>query len=167
MGISRVYVLDTQNRASVWLTRISVKANILIDHAGNPRLADFGLLTIVSDPANVFSSTSYAQGGTARWMAPELIDPKKFGMKDSRPTKSSDCYALGMVIYETVGGRVPFHKDGDLTVFTRVLAGKRPTREPEFAESLWKMMKMCWVPKPSSRPRIEEVLRCLKEVSNL
>ena len=100
-------------------------------------------------------------------MAPELIDPKKFGMKDNRPTKAFDCYALAMVIYETIGGKVPFHSEGDLTVFTRVLAGKRPAREVVFADSLWKMMKMCWVPKPSGRPTIEEVLRCLQEVSNL
>ena len=36
-------------------------------------------------------------------MSPELLDPERFGMpesEDSRPTKQSDCYALGMVIYE-------------------------------------------------------------------
>jgi hypothetical protein len=36
----------------------SVKANILIDQTGNARLADFGLLTIISDPANHLSSSS-------------------------------------------------------------------------------------------------------------
>jgi len=36
-------------------------------------------------------------------MSPELLDPERFGMPesgDNRPTKQSDCYALGMVIYE-------------------------------------------------------------------
>ena len=39
-------------------------------------------------------------GGTIRWMSPELLDPDRFGISDSRPTKQSDCYALGMIVYE-------------------------------------------------------------------
>jgi len=41
-------------------------------------------------------------------MSPELLDPERFGMPESegnRPTRQSDCYALGMVIYE-VSARV-------------------------------------------------------------
>jgi hypothetical protein len=36
-------------------------------------------------------------------MSPELLDPGRFGIPHSeggRPTRQSDCYALGMVIYE-------------------------------------------------------------------
>ena len=33
-------------------------------------------------------------------MSPELIDPMGFGVEGKRPTKMSDCYAFGMVIYE-------------------------------------------------------------------
>ena len=33
-------------------------------------------------------------------MSPELYDPERFGATDDRPTKQSDCYALGMVVYE-------------------------------------------------------------------
>jgi len=36
-------------------------------------------------------------------MSPELLDPERFGVTESegnRPTRQSDCYALGMVIYE-------------------------------------------------------------------
>jgi len=46
---------------------------------------------------------SFTEGGTYWWMSPELLDPERFGMpepEDNRPTKQSDCYALGMVIYE-------------------------------------------------------------------
>ena len=38
--------------------------------------------------------------GSIRWMSPELLDPERFEITDCRPTKQSDCYALGMVIYE-------------------------------------------------------------------
>lgn len=43
---------------------------------------------------------SFTIGGTTRWMSPELLDPERFGASDDRPTKKSDCYALGMVVYE-------------------------------------------------------------------
>ena len=33
-------------------------------------------------------------------MSPELLHPEKFGVKDPWPTTQSDCYALGMVVYE-------------------------------------------------------------------
>jgi len=46
---------------------------------------------------------SFTGGGTRRWMSPELLDPERFRIpesEDDRPTRQSDCYALGMVIYE-------------------------------------------------------------------
>ena len=94
-------------------------------------------------------------------MSPELIDPQRFGIKNNRPTKRSDCYALGMVIYETISGRLPFHQHGDLTVFVKVLAGEHPLRGVGFAESLWSMLKLCWASQPNDRPSIEDVLQCL------
>ena len=78
-------------------------------------ISDFGLSTItgVRNRAGAASSLSsllsnntvmsYTPGGTARWMSPELLDPERFGIlgsEDDRPAKQSDCYALGMVIYE-------------------------------------------------------------------
>ena len=142
-----------------------VKANILIDQACHALIADFGLLTIVSDPTNVSLSSSYTQGGTARWMGPELIDPQRFGLKNGRPTKYSDCYALGMVIYETISGQVPFHKHADLTVFVKVLEGVRPSRWAGFTDDLWEMLELCWAPQPNTRPNIEYILHCLESDS--
>ena len=147
------------------LLSLPVKANILIDQTCHARIADFGLLTIVSDPANVLASSSYTQGGTARWMSPELIDPQQFGLKNSCPTKLSDCYALGMVIYETISGNLPFHEHTDLTVFVKVLQGVHPRRGAGFTDDLWRMLELCWVPQPSARPSIEDVLHCLERVS--
>ena len=47
----------------------------------------------------VLSETAAPPGGTFGWMSPELLDPLLFG-SNGRPTRESDCYALGMVIYE-------------------------------------------------------------------
>jgi serine/threonine protein kinase len=53
----------------------------------------------------------FTAGGTHRWMSPELLDPELFGIPQSegdRPTRQSDCYALGMVIYEVRVRGSPF-----------------------------------------------------------
>jgi hypothetical protein len=138
----------------------------LIDQTGQPRLADFGLLTIVSDPSNFISSSSCTQDGTVRWMGPECIFPQEFGFKDSRPTKSSDCYSLGMVIYETISGNPPFHEYADMSVFLKVLKGEHPSRGVEFTEGLWGMLERCWMFQPNSRPGVEDVLQYLESVLN-
>lgn len=138
----------------------------MIDKTRHARVADFSLLTIVPDSSNQLSSGSHTQGGTARWMSPELIDPKRFGCETSRATRHSDCYALGMVIYEAITGHFPFHKHADLIVFLKVLDGKRPTREVGFTDGLWEMVEWCWEPQPGARPGVDNVLQCLESISN-
>ena len=101
-----------------------------------------------------------------RWMSPELLAPSEYGFKTSRPTKSSDCYALGMVIYETISGNIPFHEALDMAVFLCVVKGERPRREAGFTDDLWKMTEQCWAPQPDDRPSIEGVLHCLETSSN-
>ena len=88
------------------------QVNILVSQSCRACLADFGLSTIIgigrraADNPSVSSATpeaslmSFTTGGTPRWMSPELLDPDRFGITDCRPTKQSDCYALGMVVYE-------------------------------------------------------------------
>jgi len=50
-------------------------------------------------------------------MSPELLDPSMLDDRDPRPTKESDCYALGMVIYE-----VRPHLSPSLLIPSNVLA---------------------------------------------
>ena len=57
-------------------------------------------------------------------MSPELLEPDKFGMKDGRSTKESDCYALGMVVYEVLSGRVPFPKCSTPVIIRKVMGGE-------------------------------------------
>ena len=146
------------------------KANILIDDTGRACLADFGLITIISDPSSRLSSNSSTQGGTTRWMSPELLNPQRFKLKKGRPTKFSDCYAFGMVIYETISRHLPFHRDANHTVVLKVSNGEHPPRKARFSDSLWRMLELCWGPQPNARPNIEDVLRdsCffLRELKN-
>jgi len=99
-------------------------------------------------------------------MSPELIAPQRFGFKNSHPTKFSDCYALGMVVYETISGNLPFHEHTDFTVIAKVLEGQHPPRGARFTKTLWEMLELCWA-QPNKRPSIESVLQCLEMVSML
>ena len=98
-------------------------------------------------------------------MSPELIDPQKFGLEKGRRTTSSDCYALGMVIYETISGNLPFHEHADLTVLMKVMGGGRPTREAGFPRYLWRVLEKCWTHHPVNRPAVGDVLQRLQTVS--
>ena len=97
------------------ICRSYTKTNILINKDRRACLCDFGLSTITDVATHVAagdsqeslisndSLMSFTAGGTHRWMSPELLDPERFGIPQSegdRPTRQSDCYALGMVIYE-------------------------------------------------------------------
>ena len=64
---------------------------------GNASLST-GTFKVPAD--TVTSLMCHTPGGTERWMSPELLDPEAFGLNDNRPTKQSDYYALGMVVYE-------------------------------------------------------------------
>ena len=144
-----------------------IKANVLIDRDGHARLADFGLFAIVPDSLYPTNSSSPANTGTARWMSPELLDPVRFGFENSQPTKESDCYALGIVIFEVLSGQAPFAQYEDFVVARKIVEGERPGR-PEgacFADDLWETLGLCWSSQPKSRPAIKAVLECLERVS--
>ena len=105
-------------------------------------------------------------------MSPELLDPDRFGFKESRPTKESDCYALGMVVLEVLSGRPPLAMDKDFIVMRRILDGERPERPegPEgawFTDDLWGVLEQCWATGPESRPHVGAVLECLERVSKV
>ena len=152
------------------LNMLFIKVNILIDQDGHACLADFGLLTIISDSTLHTASSSSEGAGTTRWMSPELLDPDHFGFKNGRPTKESDCYALGMVVLEVLTSKPPFPYYTGLVVMRRVVDGEQPARPQGakgvwFTDSLWGMLGQCWSPQPKDRPTIEAVLKCLEQVS--
>jgi len=149
-----------------------IKLNILIDQDGRARLADFGLLIIVSDSTYHTSSSTPKSAGTTRWMSPELLDPDRFGREDGRATKESDCYALGMVILEVLSGKPPFPNCNGMVVMRKVVEGERPGRpegkeEVWFTDDLWVILEQCWLPRPERRPAIEAILQCLEQGSTV
>jgi len=100
--------------------------NILVDAGGQPRVIDFGIARSTgSDIAVTTMQTSAGElVGTLQYMSPEQCraDPNDI---DTR----SDVYALGVVLYELLSGKLPY----DLTRValheaTRVVCDQPPTR---------------------------------------
>lgn len=56
-------------------------------------------MTMADLGTEILSESAISSAGTFRWMSPELLDPERFNSK-GRLTRESDCYALGMVVYE-------------------------------------------------------------------
>ena len=115
---------------------------------------------------------SCVEGGTIRWMSPELIDPGSFDLKETHPTKASDCYALGMVIYEVLTGQTPFSVHSTPLVIKKVLEGERPERPQGeegalFTDDIWVVLGLCWKHHPSERADAKTVLLCLEGASAL
>ena len=99
----------------------------------------------------------------AYWMSPELLVPEMFGLKESRPTKASDCYALGMMVYEVLSGQTPLNQHPPVIVVLKVLEGKRPERPQGergvwFTDDIWAMLELCWKPQPCDRIGAKAVL---------
>lgn len=160
-----------RNPLSLSCTQLtSHKANILIDHNGHACLTGFSLLTITSDQPT--TTPLVVPGDAIQWMSPELINPGKFNLRESRPTKKSDCYALGMTIYEVLSGQVPFAPREGTAIIPKIVGGERPGRPQggegvRFTVGLWRMLEDCWKPHPDDRPSLDIVLRCLQDGGKL
>jgi len=131
-----------------------LKSNILISPEGQPYLTDPGLAMIVPDP--ILTVSSRKNGGSIEWTSPELL-------KGGPPTTDSDCYALGMVIYEVLSGKAPFAQDRLPITISNIFHGKRPEK-PEgelFTEGIWELLELCWKAEPSERISADGVLQTL------
>jgi tetratricopeptide (TPR) repeat protein len=79
--------------------------NILVDEAGQPKILDFGVARVTDSDIEATQQTDVGQlVGTLAYMSPEqvLADPLAL---DTR----SDVYALGVILYQLLAGRLPYH----------------------------------------------------------
>lgn len=81
-------------------------ANIIIDAAGLPRVADFGLARFVGRSGAGFGSATAGEfvAGTPRYMSPEHFEGRQL-------TARSDVFALGLILFELLTGRSPLQSD--------------------------------------------------------
>jgi len=78
--------------------------NILLDEHGNPKVTDFGLAKLMDSD----NTRSMSVMGTPQYMSPEQATESK--SVDHR----TDIWALGVILYEMLTGRVPFRGDSSL-----------------------------------------------------
>ena len=93
-----------------------------------------------------------------RWMAPETFNPRVGSTR-------SDIWSFGMVMYEVLTRKDPYHECAFFTVIAKVASGGTPNRpETMTNDKIWSLMKNCWTLKASERPTIQEVIRKLEDL---
>lgn len=133
-------------------------ANILIDRQGRPLLTDFGIAISVKD-----EPPDDRPFGTLPYMAPEAIEGH------GRPSdRQTDIYALGVVFYELLTGRLPFVADNTAELTRQILSGDLPhpkTLLPEIPEELQSICLKCLARNPATRyQRAGELAQALRSM---
>ena len=109
--------------------------NVMVDENDNIRLIDFGIAANAGSRRLTFANFSQGMG------TPDYISPEQ--VRGKRGDARSDIYALGVMLYEMLTGRVPFTGPNPFAVMNdRLLNQPIPPRELE----------------PSITPQIQEIL---------
>src|SRR5260370_7115057 len=109
--------------------------NVMVDESDNIRLIDFGIAAHSKSRRLTFAKLSQTMG------TPDYISPEQ--VKGKRGDSRSDLYAMGVILYEMVTGRVPFTGDNAFLIMNdRLLNNPLPPREID----------------PSITPQLQEII---------
>ena len=142
-------------------------ANVLLDEAMNPVIADFGIAKIIGTPNLVAGlRDSKIEGLTPSYAAPELLFTR---MMTSELDKKADVYAYAITLWELIartdiwidemGKRLGFE-----SVKKLVLDGERPKLTPRHREyaRLCEIIEEGWTALPAKRPSFDQIVVRLK-----
>ncbi len=128
-------------------------SNVLIDGAGTAKIADFGLAKLLAGGELVTMMGEVA--GTPSYMAPE----QAAGKIEIGP--EADVYALGVILYESLTGRVPIEGQTDIDTLQRVLVDDPPLPRllrPSVPQDLQTICLKCLEKNPRDRYRTSQEL---------
>ena len=114
--------------------------NVMVDTNDNIKLIDFGIAGNAKSRRLTFSKLSQTMG------TPDYISPEQ--VKGKRGDARSDLYALGVMLYEMLTGRVPFTGENAFLIMNdRLLNNPLPPREidpsitPQLQEIIYRAME--------------------------
>ena len=117
--------------------------NVLLDEAARVYLADFGIAKILESSGGLTASGMIT--GTPQYMAPEQATGLKIG-------PPADVYALGIMAYEMLVGRVPFSADTPVAVLMKHVQEPLPLPAPDVVpEPMLRALLKAAAKKPEER----------------
>jgi eukaryotic-like serine/threonine-protein kinase len=136
--------------------------NILIEADGRPLVADFGVAITLEELSKGHSPSQ----GTLPYMAPEQV-AGEMQLIDRR----ADIYALGVVLYELLTGRLPFETQDTATLREEILfRSPKPLRSinPRISLGLEAICQKCMARHPSDRfATAEELATALRSTPSI
>ena len=120
-------------------------SNVLVDARGSVFLTDFGIAKLL-ESSSQFTGTG-AMVGTPAYMSPEQAQGTKVDQR-------TDIYALGIILYEMVTGRVPFEAETPLAVILKHLNEPLPLPsvvKPDISSSIERILLKALAKNPEDR----------------
>jgi serine/threonine-protein kinase len=114
--------------------------NIMVDGDDHIKLIDFGIAGNEGSRRLTFAKLSNVMG------TPDYISPEQ--VKGKRGDGRADIYAMGVMLYEMLTGKMPFEGDNPLAIMNeRLLNNQKPPREvdpsitPELQEIIYRALE--------------------------
>jgi predicted Ser/Thr protein kinase len=99
-------------------------ANIRVTAEGEPKLLDFGIAKLIDPQSEALAEATMT---LQRIMTPEYASPEQ--VRGEEVTTATDIYSLGVVLYELLTGRRPYHiNTRSPDEVARAITGKEPPR---------------------------------------